>query len=270
VIASRVGVAALPAGSLRGLFRYRALVGNLVAKDLKLKYRDSLLGLFWSLLHPALMLITYVFAFKVVLRVRAENYPYFVMAGLLPWTFFASALTASTQAIVGNAGLIRKVYFPREILPLASVLFAFTQLLLALAVFLPALILISGIGVSWKMALVLPVLLLHLAFTLGLAFPLAAVTVHLRDVAHLTEVMLPILFWVTPIVYPIDMVPATLQGWMKLSPLALFALTYQDVLFRARLPEWELIAPVIGWSAATVGVGYLVFRRFSPTLAEDV
>jgi lipopolysaccharide transport system permease protein len=257
-------------GPISTLFRYRALVRNLVAKDITLKYRGSLLGLVWSLLNPALMLFVYVFAFKVVLKVHTENYAYFIMAGLLPWTFFASALTSSTQAIVGNAGLVRRVYFPREILPIACVLFTFWQLMLALAVFLPALILISGIDPSWKIVLILPVLLLHLLFTVGLAFVLAAVTVHLRDVAHLTEVLLPLLFWVTPIVYPIEMMPPTLQGWVKLSPLALFAISYQDVLLRARFPEWDLIVPVAAWSAVAVGCGYLIFRRFSPTLAEEV
>jgi ABC-type polysaccharide/polyol phosphate export permease len=265
-----VGAVALAFGSIGGLFRYQALIRNLVAKDLKLKYRGSLLGLLWSLLNPALMLVVYTFAFKLVLRVPTENYAYFITAGLLPWSFFAGAVTASTQAIVGNAGLIRKVYFPREILPIASVLFSFTQLLLALAVFLPALLLISGIEPSWTMILVLPVLLLHLLFTLGLALVLAAVTVHFRDVAHLTEVLLALLFWATPIIYPIDMVPVALQGWIKLSPLALFALMYQDVLLRGQLPEWSLVAPVVAWSTATVGLGYLVFHRLGPTLAEEV
>jgi homopolymeric O-antigen transport system permease protein len=265
-----VGAVALAFGSIGGLFRYQALIRNLVAKDLKLKYRGSLLGLVWSLLNPALMLVIYTFAFKIVLKVPTENYTYFIMAGLLPWTFFASALTASTQAITGNAGLIRKVYFPRAILPIASVLFSFTQLLLAFAVFLPAVLLISGIRPSWEMVLIVPVALLHLVFTVGLAFALAAVTVHFRDVAHLTEVLLPLLFWATPIIYPIDMMSATLQGWVKLSPLALFAIAYQDILLRARLPEWGLIVDVVVWSAATVGLGYLIFRRFSPTLAEEV
>ncbi len=156
-----------------GLFRYRFLLGSLVAKDLKLKYRGSFLGFARSLLKPALMLATYIFAFKIVLRVQTENYPYFVMAGLLPWIFFAGARRTSTQVIVENAGLIRRVYFPREILPIASVLFAFTQFLLALAVFLPTLMIVSGIDPSWRMALVLPVLVSHLVFTLGLAFALA-------------------------------------------------------------------------------------------------
>jgi ABC-2 type transport system permease protein len=257
-------------GPLSTLFRYRALVRNLVAKDIAVKYRGSILGLMWSLLNPALMLVVYVFAFQVVLKVHTENYAFFIMAGLLPWSFFASALTSSTQAIVGNAGLIRRVYFPREILPIACVLFTFWQLVLAFAVFLPAVILISGVDPSWRILLVLPVLLLHLLFTVGLAFALAAVTVHFRDVAHLTEVLLPLLFWVTPIVYSIEMVPAPLRSWMKFSPLALFTISYQEVLLRARLPEWSLVTPVVAWTTATVGIGHLIFRRFSPTLAEEV
>jgi ABC-2 type transport system permease protein len=263
-------VSVLLPGPIHTFFRYRTLVRNLVTKDISLKYRGSFLGLAWSLLNPALMLLVYTFAFKIVLKVRTENYLYFIMAGLLPWTFFASALTASTQAITGNAGLIRKVYFPRAILPVASVLFSFTQLMLAFAVFLPALLLISGIHPSWEMALIIPVALLHLTFTVGLAFVLSAVTVPFRDVAHLTEVLLPLLFWATPIIYPIDMVPETLQGLVKLSPLALFAILYQDILLQTKLPEWGLIVRVLVWSVATVGIGYLIFRRFNTTLAEEV
>ena len=99
-----MGAVALAFGSIGGLFRYQALIRNLVAKDLKLKYRGSFLGLLWSLLNPVLMLVVYTFAFKLVLRVPTENYAYFITAGLLPWSFFAGAVTASTQAIVGNAG----------------------------------------------------------------------------------------------------------------------------------------------------------------------
>jgi ABC-type polysaccharide/polyol phosphate export permease len=116
------------------LLRYSPLVKNLVFKDLKLKYRDSVLGVVWSLLNPLLMLGVYTLAFKFILRVQTENYAYFLLVGLLPWNFFSSSLIASTQAIAGNGHLIRKVYFPRETLPIATVLFTFSQLLLALAV----------------------------------------------------------------------------------------------------------------------------------------
>jgi ABC-2 type transport system permease protein len=250
--------------------RFRALIKNLVFKDLKLKYRDSVLGVVWSLLNPLLMLLVYTLAFKLVLRVPTENYAFFLLAGLLPWTFFASSLTASTQVIVRNAGLIRQVYFPREVLPIATVLFTFSQLLLALAVFVPALLWVSGGRLSWPAVLVVPVLLLHLLFTLGIAFILALSTVFFRDVAHLTEVTVVLLFWLTPIIYPVTMAPAQLQVFFKLSPLAAFAMTYQDVLFWGRLPEGVVAAAVLGWTAAALLGGYALFRRFSGNLAEEV
>jgi homopolymeric O-antigen transport system permease protein len=254
----------------RGLLRYRALVRNLVSKDLKVKYRESFLGLLWSLLHPALMLLVYTFAFKVVLRVQRENYVYFIVAGLLPWTFFSGALLASTQSIVGNAALIRRIYFPRELLPIASVLFCFTQLLLAFAVFIPVVLLVSGLHLSWAMTLTVPLLLLHLIFTIGVAFALSSLTVHFRDVAHLTEVFLPLVFWITPILYPVEMVPKAFRRWISLSPTALFAVSYQEVLLQARLPEWSLLAPMVGWTFATLVLGYLVFRRLHRRMAEEV
>jgi homopolymeric O-antigen transport system permease protein len=254
----------------KNLLRYRTLVQNLVAKDLKVKYRESVLGFLWSLLHPALMLVVYTFAFKVVLRVQRENYVYFIIAGLLPWIFFSGALAASTQALVGNAALIRRIYFPRELLPVASVLFNFTQLLLAFIVFIPAILFLSGLQPSWPMALTVPLLLLHLVFTIGLALVLSSITVHLRDVSHLTEVFLPLLFWTTPIIYPIEIVPESLRRWMTISPLTLFALAYQDVLVKAHRPEWMLVAPLIAWTIAALGLGHLVFRRLSHRMAEEV
>jgi ABC-type polysaccharide/polyol phosphate export permease len=252
------------------LLRYRALVKNLVFKDLKLKYRDSILGVVWSLLNPLLLLVVYTVAFKSILRVQTENYPYFLLAGLLPWNFFASSLTASTQAITGNANLIKKVYFPRETLPIATVLFTFSQLLLALAVFLPALLLISGVRPHWTAILFIPLLLFHVLFTLGLAFILATCTAFFRDVAHLTEVAVVLLFWMTPIVYPATMAPEKLQLVFKLSPPAAFAIAYQDVLFWGRLPEELVLATLLGGTFAALLGGYALFHRFSPAFAEQV
>jgi homopolymeric O-antigen transport system permease protein len=250
--------------------RYGPLVKNLVLKDLKLKYRDSILGVIWSLLHPLLLLVVYTVAFKFILRVQTEHYAYFLLAGLLPWNFFAGALLGSTQAITGNADLIKKVYFPRETLPLATVLSVFAQLLLAWLVFLPALLLVSGVRPHWTAGLVLPLLLLHLLFTLGLAFILAACTVFFRDVAHLAEVAVPLLFWLTPIIYPASMAPPPLQLFFKLSPLAAFAIAYQDVLFWGRVPEALVLSTVLGWTVAALLGGLALFRRFSPVFAEVV
>ncbi len=258
------------APGLAELFGYRALIRNLVFKDLTLKYRASVLGAVWSLLNPLLLILVYTLAFKSVLRVPMENYTYFLLVGLLPWTFFSSSLTAATQAITGNANLIRKVYFPRETLPIATILFTFSQLLLALAVFLPALVLVSGVRLQWTALLFGPLLLLHLLFTLGLAFTLATCTVFFRDVAHLTEVAVILLFWMTPIIYPASMAPPVLQAFFKLSPLAAFAIAYQDVLFWGRVPEGFVLSTVFGCTVVALLVGHALFRRYSPAFAEEV
>jgi ABC-type polysaccharide/polyol phosphate export permease len=256
--------------SVAELFRYRALVKNLVFKDLKLKYRDSVFGAIWSLLNPLLLILVYTLAFKYILRIPMENYAYFLLVGLLPWNFFSSSLIASTQAITGNSNLIRKVYFPRETLPIATVLFTFFQLLLALAVFLPALVLVSGIKLHWTALLFAPLLLLHLLFTLGVALILATSTVFFRDVSHLTEVAVILLFWMTPIIYPVSMAPSELQTFFKLSPLAAFAIAYQEVLFWGRVPEYLVVSVLVGATALALFSGHTLFRRYSPGFAEEV
>jgi ABC-type polysaccharide/polyol phosphate export permease len=253
------------------LFRYRALLWNLVLKDLRVKYRNSVLGVAWSLLNPLLLLGVYTFAFQVVLRIDSERYPYFLLTGLLPWTFFAGSLVASTHAITGNADLLRKVHFPREVLPIGAVLFAFAQLLLALAAFVPTVIVATGATLPWTVALVLPLLLLlHLLFTVGLALVLSAATVFFRDVRHLTEVALLLLFWTTPVVYPLAMVPAVLQPLFQLNPLAAFVVAYQDVLYWGRLPGAGAAAAMVVATLTALAAGQAVFRRWSPWFAEEV
>lgn len=255
---------------LRDLVRYRALVRNLVLKELTLKYRGSILGVAWSLANPALLLVVYTLAFRHVLRVPVPHYPFFLLVALLPWTFFATAATASTGAIVTNGSLLRKAAFPREALPISTVLFAFAQLLLALAVFLPAMAFASGPGLKWTAVLLGPLLLLHVAFTIGIALLLAALTTAWRDIAHFTEVGLVFLFWLTPIVYPADMVPGTWRGALALSPPAAFAAAYQDVLFWGRLPAWTTAVSTVVSAVVSVALGLVVFKAMSPAFVERV
>jgi ABC-type polysaccharide/polyol phosphate export permease len=255
---------------IRDLVRYRELIRNLVLKDLTLKYRGSVLGVAWSLAHPALLLAVYTLAFRNVLKVPVPHYPLFLLVALLPWNFFATAATAATGSIVFNGPLLRKAAFPREALPIASVLFVFAQLLLALAVFLPAMALASGPGLQWTAVLLLPLLLLHVLFTTGVALLLAALTAAWRDVAHFTEVGLVLLFWLTPIVYPVEMVPGFWRSALTLSPPAAFASAYQDVLFWGRVPAWSTAASTLVSAVPPAGLGLVVFKAMSPTFVERV
>ncbi|PYQ45215.1 MAG: hypothetical protein DMF77_04915 [Acidobacteria bacterium] len=255
---------------IRDLVRYRPLIRNLVLKELTLKYRGSVLGVAWSLAHPALLLLVYTLAFRHVLRVPVPHYPFFLLVALLPWNFFATAASAATGAIVLNGSLLRKAAFPREALPIASVLFVFAQLLLALAVFLPALALARGPGLKWTAVLLLPLLLLHVLFTTGIALLLSALTTAWRDIAHFTEVGLVLVFWLTPIVYPADMVPGSWRSALALSPPAAFAAAYQDVLFWGRVPTWTTATSTLLSTVAALVLGLVVFKTMSPAFLERV
>lgn len=262
-------MSAYTAGPQVGLFQYRELLKNLVIKDLKVKYRNSFLGFLWSLLNPLLMIIVYSIALKYILRVQLDNFTLFLISGILPWNFFSAAIMASTEAVIGNANLLKKICFPREILPLATMLFHFVQLLLALVVFFPALPFLGAKLTSAVFAYPL-VLLLHWTFAIGVALFLSAMTVFYRDVKYLTEVGLMMLFWMTPIIYNLSMVPEVAQPIFKLNPLTAYITAYQDILYWGRLPSVEMLAAGLVWAVGALALGSWVFARRKPFFAEEL
>ncbi len=253
---------------MKQVFSYGHLLKNLVIKDLKLKYRGSILGALWSLLNPLIFIIVYTIVFKHIIRIQMENYGIFILAGILPWNFFSSAVSMSTKSIIDNGNLIKKVYFPREILPIATILFNLSQCLLAFLVFLPVVFYMTGIHIS---ILWLPyILTLHTMFTLSVAFILSAITVFYRDIIHLTEVGLMLLFWGTPIIYPVSMVPKSLNFLINANPLTPFITAYQNVIYEKAEPclaihlkMWILVSIILI-------VGYQVFKHCNPKFAEEL
>ncbi len=251
------------------IWAYRELLKNLILKDLKIRYGGSLLGLAWSLLNPLAMIVVYSIVFKYIFRIELENYTVFLITGLLPWSFFSSSVGASTVAVISDANLVKKIRFPREILPLATVQFNLVQFLMALVVFFPALIFLQA-ELGWTLLAYPAVLALHAGFTLGVALLLSAVTVFYQDIKHLTEVGLMILFWVTPIVYDLSMVPERVRWLFKLNPLAVYITGYQDIIYYGRWPTWDTWVLGTFWVAASVALGSWVFRRYDPRFAEEL
>jgi ABC-2 type transport system permease protein len=227
------------------------------------------LGFLWSLLNPLAMIVVYSIAFKYILRIQIENFTLFIITGILPWNFFGSAINASTDAVIGNAGLVKKIFFPREILPLATVLFTLAQFLLALLVFFPALIVLRA-PLTWPIVAYPLVLMIHLVFTLGAAFLLSAITVFYPDVKHLTEVALMILFWVTPVVYHLSMVPTEVQTLFRINPLTTYITAYQDIVYWGRWPALQTWTLGGLWACAMLASGWWVFRRFKRSFAEEL
>jgi ABC-2 type transport system permease protein len=226
-----------PLRRAREVWRYRELLGNLVRKELKVKYKNSALGFVWSLLNPAMYIVVFTIVFQVVLKANIPYFPIFLLSGLLPWNLFSASLGASCQSIVGNASLVGKVWFPREILPLAAVGAALVHFFLQLTVLLAALVVFryAPDPAYMPVALVALVVLVVLAGAIGIG--LAAVNVPLRDTAHLLELALLAWFWVTPIVYQYQALGDRLGSWALLNPVTPVVLAFQRAIYGERQVE---------------------------------
>jgi lipopolysaccharide transport system permease protein len=204
----------------RELWAYRELLWVLASRDVRVRYKQAVLGVAWAVIRPFTTMVIFSVVFGSLAKIPSEGYPYpvFVFAGLLPWTFFATAISASGQSLVGSAHLVSKVYFPRLIIPLASVGAGLVDLLVSTAILL---LMMLWYGVSWSWGLLMaPVLLLAIVFTaLGVGTLLSALTVAYRDFTHLTPFLVQVWMYVTPVIFPVSLVPQQWQWLMYLNPL---------------------------------------------------
>jgi len=252
------------------LYSYRELLKNLVLKDLKLKYRGSAFGFLWSLANPLLMIVVYTVAFTYILRIRGEGFVFYLMLGQLGWTFFAGSAAMSTGAIVDNAGLLKSVAFPRAILPISTVLFNLAQYLLTLSVFLPALMFWYKVPLAAPMLLFPAVLALQALFTIGIALILSTLTAFFRDVRHLLDVALAMLFWTTPIMYQLQDVPERLRLLILLSPASSFVVAYQKLFFYREWPDASLWVVAATYAVGAFIVGAALMLVFEDRFTEQL
>jgi homopolymeric O-antigen transport system permease protein len=260
------------------LFRFRGLLATLTSRELKARYRGSVLGFFWSLANPLLLLAVYTFVFSVVFKPadRGGMTPYalFLVSGLFPWIWISASALEGSMSLLANSGLIRKAVFPAELLPMVSVLSNLVHLLFALPIVIVALVAgrILGYKVGGLPMLALPaILLLHLPMVSGLALGASALTVHFKDVRDLLANFLTLMFFLTPILYSLESIHdlSPVIGWaVRLNPFTPFILAYQTVLFRGELPEpllWAQMA-LVSLVAWVLGAG--LFERLRETLVE--
>ncbi len=264
---------------LTELYHYRELIKNLVIRDLKVRYKNSVLGILWSLLNPLLMTIVFTIVFSLMLSSDIPNYPVFFMCAYLPWSFLSESVMGGTNSIVGNAHLIKKVYFPREALPLSEVLSGLVNFLLALIV-LFGMIFIFQVRLTGSV-LVLPVVIVaQVLFTLGLVFFLSTANVFYRDTQHIMQVVMQAWFFLTPIFYPIDIIPESatilgisinLQLWVRrLNPMASLVASYRDILFKGETPGLDFLLRTVVTCIVVFVIGYLIFCRYSQVFGEEV
>jgi homopolymeric O-antigen transport system permease protein len=265
------GAAAKPIGEgLLGLVQYRELLRNLVLKDLKLKYRGSVLGFAWSLVNPLVMLVVYWLAFTYILGFRRENFVLFLLVGLLAWTFFASTMSMATGTIADSGGLLKSVRFPRTVMPMATVLFNLAQYLMTFAVLLPALLIVFRMAPAWPMLAYPAVLLLLVLFTSGAALIVATASAYYRDVKHLVDVALQVLFWLTPVVYDLSNVPERIRPLLLFTPMSPFVTAMHDIFYHQAWPSVWVWTAALVWSVPIFVGGLTMFLSFEDRFAEQL
>lgn len=243
------------------------LVRELTRKELKVKYRNSFLGYVWSVASPAAQALVYFFAFKVIVRIAVEDYGLFLIAGLFTWQWFANSLTVCTGVFLNNASLIKKVAFPRQALPLSSVLNDGIHFALSL----PVIAVVAGLyGVwpqlSWLYGL--PILVcLQFLFILGLGLLVSSVNLFFRDLERLVTILLSIVFYATPVIYRLDMVPERFRTLLFLNPMTPLVVNYQNLLLHGTF-EWWMAGLSLVYGLIWLGIGWWVFSHLRWRFAE--
>jgi ABC-type polysaccharide/polyol phosphate export permease len=261
--------------SLAKLLRYRGLIQAMVVRDLKARYRGSVLGFFWSFFNPLLLLLIYTFVFtQVLVGLRPGNmepYALFMFCGILPWTWFSSSLLESSNTLISGGNLIKKVLFPAEVLPIVTVLANMVHFFLGLPILVAFLIYyqrpVDPLELLWFPVIVL----VQLVLTIGLALFLSAMTVHFRDLKDLLGKLVTLWFFATPIIYPMLEAPPNLRWWLNLNPMTHIMISYQEVLFfPGPHGHWKWLLALAVAAVGVFLVGYFVFDRLRDSFAEEV
>ena len=260
---------------LSSLWRHRQLIAALTARDLKARYRGSILGYFWSLANPLLLLAVYTLVFtKFFPTTVVQPFPLFLFAGILPWTFFSAAVLESTTSISANAGLIKKVMFPAEALPLVVVLSHLVHFALAVPILLAAILAFAAMGkftLTWTILVAPLLMLLQTMFVAGIAMTVSSASVLFRDLRDIVANLMQLGFFVTPIIYLIDNIQSrALRAMLRVNPMTPFVVAYQDVFFFGRLPNLSDSVLIVAYAFGSMTMGLFVFDRLRDTLAEAI
>ena len=245
---------------LRDTYAYRELIWALAMKELKIRYKRSVLGFLWALLNPMLLMLVLTVVFSTVMPIQIKHYAIFLLSVLLPWTFFSQSLSYAAESIVGNGDLIKKVRVAKLVFPVAAVVSNMINLLLSLIpLILIVLVMRHPFFITW---FYLPVPLLALTiFTLGATFFFAAVNVYYRDVSHILQILLQVWFYVTPIIYSLDIFPPKSRVFFKLNPLQYFFNGFRLSVYYGLLPTWQSIGASFLLAFASLYIGFAIFRR---------
>lgn len=256
---------------IKRVFEYREMLKNNVRKELRARYKGSVLGFFWTFLNPLLQLVVYSIVFSTVMKVKVPNYNYtiFLFVGLVPWNFLAASVQQSTTVITANSNLIKKIYFPRIILPLTITMTNLINMLLTFVIVFIALFVFGSQISIWYVFLPV-IIVVETIFVLALTLFLSSITVYFRDLEHITGIILMAWIYLSPVIYTSEYIPSSVFNLFKMNPMFSIIESYRDVLMFNRLPDMYGLLYVLMLSMILLLVGYKVFDKLQRRFAEEI
>lgn len=250
------------------------LLWQIVSREVKARYKQSILGYFWVILNPLAQMLVLTFAFSVILKIptrASENIPYsiFLFSALLPWTLFSNSLVSAANALVGSANLITKIYFPRTILVIATILAKIIDFLFA-ATILVAFMVFYRVPININILWIIPVFIIQQIFTTGISLFVSAANLLYRDIQYLLTLLISLWFYITPIVYPVDIVPENLRFVYQLNPMSVIINAYRQAILAGDHPSYSSMTIALVVSFATLLLGLLYFKEKEKIFADNV
>ena len=256
--------------TIKEIWAYRTMISSLIKRDLRGRYKGSVLGFAWTFLNPLLQLGVYTIVFSTIMRAGIEDYYLFLFVALIPWIFFSASLTGGASCIISQKEMVKKIYFPREVLPIAHVTCQFVNMLLSFLVVF-AVIIVSGKGINIVAVLCLPVVMLaEYLLAISIALLTSALTVYLRDLEHILGIIAMAWQFLSPVMYSVDMIPERLQNIFMINPMSPIIIAYRDILYYKKIPELETLVHGLLFSIIVLIIGWIVFSHLKKHFAEEM
>lgn len=255
---------------IKELYEYREMILSLVRRDLKGRYKGSVLGFFWTFLNPLLQLCVYTLVFSIIMRNNIEQYYLYLFVALIPWIFFSTCVSGGAGCIWAQQDMVKKIYFPREVLPVAYVTSQFVNMLLCFIVIFIVL-LFSGRSINllaW--VYLLPIMIVEYILSLGAALISSSVTVYVRDVEYILGIITMAWQFLTPIMYSLEQVPAAVLPVFYLNPMTPVIVAYRDILYYGQCPKMETLVQALLFGLCLLALGLFVFKTLKRHFAEEL
>lgn len=255
---------------IKEIYTYREMIVSLVKRDLKGRYKGSALGFLWTFLNPLFQLIVYTMVFSTIMRAGIKDYYLFLFVALIPWIFFSTSLAGGASCIMAQQDMVKKIYFPREVLPISYVTSQFINMLLSFIVIFIVLI-AARYPLKPTALLCLPiVMIVEYVLALGLTMIMCALTVYLRDLEYVLGILTMAWQFLTPVMYSYDMVPEKVRWVFSLNPMSYVIIAYRDILYYAKVPELENLLSAIVIGIVALVIGWIVFERLQKHFVEEL